>query len=203
MKAWILVAWSSTLLLCTTPSLAAEGPSYDCAKASGEIETLICQNAGLAALDRKLATTYKQAVAVQKKTADAAAGTKTLQATQRGWVKGRNDCWKETDKTKCVKDSYQRRITELQVQYSLVPAGKPVFYFCENNPANEIVATFFQSELPGARLERGDKTVVAILGPTGSGARYEAPFGVIFWIKGDAAMVDWPQGTHFNCQVRK
>ena len=30
-------------------------PSFDCAKATGEVQQLVCKDAGLAALDRKLA----------------------------------------------------------------------------------------------------------------------------------------------------
>ena len=32
----------------------AKGPTFDCAKAQGEVEQLICKDEGLAALDQKL-----------------------------------------------------------------------------------------------------------------------------------------------------
>jgi membrane-bound inhibitor of C-type lysozyme len=42
-----------------------------------------------------------------------------------------------------------------------------------------------------------------ILSPSGSGARYDADFGVFFWVQGDEAQVAWPQENEFNCVVRK
>lgn len=39
---------------------------------------------------------------------------KRLKAEQRGWVKGRNDCWKSGDQRGCVKRSYDERIGELK-----------------------------------------------------------------------------------------
>jgi membrane-bound inhibitor of C-type lysozyme len=72
----------------------------------------------------------------------------------------------------------------------LVPAKGPVFFACENNPANEVVATFFETDPPTARLERGDRTVTLWLVPAGSGSKYEGP-NVEFWTKGKEARVTW------------
>jgi membrane-bound inhibitor of C-type lysozyme len=71
-----------------------------------------------------------------------------------------------------------------------VPAKGPVFFACEDNPANEIVATFFETDPPTARLERGDKTVTAWLVPAGSGSKYEGQ-NVELWTKGKEATVTW------------
>jgi hypothetical protein len=93
-----------------------------------------------------------------------------LQAAQRGWAKGRNDCWKSKEKTwitatwivdsvkGCVEAQYRLRISELQSVWRLMPP-KTVSYACQNNRANEIVANFFETEPPTIRLERGDRTV--------------------------------------------
>ena len=43
----------------------------------------------------------------------------TLKAVQRGWVKGRNECWKSTDPISCIKGEYQLRINELQKIYNV------------------------------------------------------------------------------------
>ena len=75
--------------LSAAVSLHAQGPAFDCAKADGDVETLICKDAALGALDRKLDEVYKAATA---KARDKMAAT--LRAEQRGWVKGRNECWK-------------------------------------------------------------------------------------------------------------
>ena len=57
---------NKTLLatLLFAPLLAsAAAPSFDCTKASGSVETLICKDAGLAALDNELAALYPKAIA--------------------------------------------------------------------------------------------------------------------------------------------
>ena len=41
---------------------AASSPSFNCAKASGQVEQLICRDAELAALDRQMAATYAKAM---------------------------------------------------------------------------------------------------------------------------------------------
>lgn len=96
--------------LCLTAIQAqAASPSFDCAKASGEVEQLICKDAELAKLDRSLAELY----ATLLKNSSASA-QKSLKAEQRGWVKGRNDCWKSDDVRGCVAGEYRMRISELK-----------------------------------------------------------------------------------------
>lgn len=157
------------LVACVTklPGAAlAQGPSFDCAKAQGEVETLICSDTSLATLDRILDEVYQAATA--KATGDLAA---QLRAEQRGWIKGRNDCWKANgaqtwitatwtvDTVKdCVEAQYRLRTSELQAIWQLVPP-KTVSYACQNNPANEVVANFFETNPATIRLERGDRTV--------------------------------------------
>lgn len=192
------------LALLAGPALGQSGPAFDCSKAEHEIETLICQDEDLAAKDRKLAEVYKQAIAaLEKVDAGGPEAISELKAMQRGWIGGRNDCWKADDKRQCTADLYDRRIAELQAKYFLVEGGAPVFYTCNGNPADEIVATFIPTNPPSVRLERGDTTKVGILSPSASGSRYDADFGVYFWTKDDEAQVGWPQETEFNCVVRK
>ena len=192
------------LALLASPALGQSGPAFDCAKAEHEIEELICQDGELAAKDRKLADVYKQAIAAMEKVdAGGPEAIQELKTYQRGWIGGRNECWKAEDKRQCTAEAYDRRIAELQAKYFLVEGGTPVFYTCNGNPADEIVATFIPTEPPSVRLERGDTTKVGILSPTASGSRYDADFGVFFWVQGDEAQVAWPQETEFNCVVRK
>ena len=93
----------------TTVASASPNPSFDCAKASHEVEELICKDAELADLDRSLADLY---AVVLKNTPTSE--QKMLKAEQRGWVKGRNDCWKSSDERGCVKREYDGRISELK-----------------------------------------------------------------------------------------
>jgi glyoxylase-like metal-dependent hydrolase (beta-lactamase superfamily II)/membrane-bound inhibitor of C-type lysozyme len=179
----------------------ARGPAYDCLAAEHEVEDLVCDNPALSALDRRLADVYGEALAVLDDVVDAVEATRYLQAEQRGWIKGRNDCWKAADKVGCARQSYRKRIAELQARYFLVQGGDPVVFRC--NDRSEIVATFIPTEPPTVRLERGDTLKVGWQVPAASGAKYEADFGVTFWTRGDEAMVNWPQDTHFECTVSR
>ncbi len=199
------VAASAVLALAAGPA-QAQGPTFDCAKAQGQVEQLICKDQGLAALDRTLDEVYKAALA---KARDGV--PQLLRTEQRGWVKGRNECWKvptfltaswqAKDLRECVEGTYRLRISELQATMRLLPPKGPVFFACENNPANEIVATFFASDPPTARLERGDQTVTVWLVPAGSGSRYEGQ-NVEFWTKGAEATVTWLD-ARLQCSERK
>ena len=114
--------------LALIPLLAsAATPSFDCAKAAGAAETLICKDAALAALDNELATLYPKALANLSPEQ-----LKTEKAMQRGWIKGRNDCWKAKDLLQCVEENYQQRITELQIKGGQLMVTTPVDYQCGN-----------------------------------------------------------------------
>jgi uncharacterized protein len=122
----------------------ATGPSFDCGSvATGSIEEAVCTDDGLAALDRTLADVYAAAsrLAVNEHPPG-------LKAKQRGWMKGRNECWKDADKRHCVENSYTRRIAELQAKYRLVAASESVHYACDGDSRNEVVATFFKTDPP-------------------------------------------------------
>jgi uncharacterized protein len=90
-------------------SVIAATPSFNCAKAEHEVETLICKDAELAKLDVSLTNLYNTLL---KNTP--ASKKRGLQAEQSGWVKGRNDCWKSSDQRACVKTEYESRIKELK-----------------------------------------------------------------------------------------
>ncbi len=94
--------------LFSLPAQAAS-PSFDCSKATHEAELLICKDSELASLDRSLAELY---ATVLKNTPEAQQAR--LKAEQRGWVKGRDACWKFSDQRGCIKDAYEQRIRELK-----------------------------------------------------------------------------------------
>jgi uncharacterized protein len=205
-QTWWMLAVGAVLV--SAPSWA-EGPAFDCAKADGEVEELICQDGELAALDRELAEVYKAALAKARDDVP-----QFLRTEQRGWIKGRNECWKAkgddnpmfltaswqaTSVHDCVEGQYQLRISELQALMGLVPPKGPVFYACDDG-FGEVIATFFETDPPTARLERGDQTVTAWLVPAGSGSKYEGQ-NVEFWTKGDEATATW-LGEELTCTVK-
>ena len=81
---------------------------------------------------------------------------KSLIAEQRGWIKGRNDCWKSDDRRSCVEQAYRLRIAELQARYRLVPAVAEARYVCDDSPGSELLVTFFQTDPASLIAERGD-----------------------------------------------
>jgi len=91
----------------------ANQPSFDCAKVKKDSsEGVICSSDTLMDLDRELAKVYKEAL---KK----ASRDDMLKAEQRGWIKGRNDCWKAENEEQCMASEYKTRIDELKSRYHL------------------------------------------------------------------------------------
>ncbi|MGL6618684.1 MliC family protein [Aeromonas hydrophila] len=174
--------------LLFTPLLAcAATPSFDCAKAAGAAETLICKDAALAALDNELATLYPKALANLSPEQ-----LKIEKAMQRGWIKGRNDCGKAKDLRQCVEENYQRRITELQIKGGQLTVPTPVDYQCGKNVT---LSTYFyhDAKLPAAviNLNEGDsqQQVLAYEAPSASGACYEGQ-NLSLFTKGDEASLE-------------
>lgn len=179
-------------LVTGSPSCAARAqtPSFACAGVeAGSTEALICDNSDLAALDRKLAEVYK--AATQK------AGDEhppTLKAEQRGWIKGRNDCWKSDDRKRCIAESYRLRIAELQARYRLVEGTGPVAFACNGDPANEVIVTFFATDPRTLIAERGDSTSLMYLQPNASGSKYQGR-NESFWEHQGEARIIWGYGA--------
>ncbi len=99
-------------------SLYANQPSFDCSKVKKDSsEGIICSSDKLMDLDNELAVVYKQALTKASK-------EDMLKVHQRGWIKGRNDCWKAKDEKKCMADQYKLRIKELKDQYHLDNTSK-------------------------------------------------------------------------------
>ncbi|MDH1468483.1 MliC family protein [Shewanella sp. GD03713] len=182
----------------SVPAIAAEKPSFDCGKVqAGSIEEQVCQDAGLTKLDQQLAEVYAQA-------ADKAKNEQPpmLKAMQRGWVKGRNECWKSEDKRACVESSYQTRIAELQAQYRLVEMTGPIFYVCDGNPANEVVVSYFKTEPATLIAERGDQTSLMFVQPSGSGAKYQGRNESLWEHHGEAKIVWGYEAPEMTCVVK-
>ncbi|MEL6885584.1 MAG: DUF1131 family protein [Pseudomonadota bacterium] len=114
----VLEGWTlSQMIWGVDPTSAQNGtqqaqasPSFNCARADGSIETMICGDADLAALDRRLSMAYARALETT-----APADVATFRAVQRGWIKGRNACWKSGDPRRCVVAAYTDRIAELNM----------------------------------------------------------------------------------------
>ena len=176
----------------------AEAPSFDCGKAESAAETAVCGDAELAQLDRELARLYGLALGGPHLTA---VGEKELKATQRGWVKGRDDCWKAEDVGVCVKTEYVVRIGEVRQAYfdarSDDGAGISLGPFVAECPGlDAAMGTVFVNSDPGAvYLAWRDRVAVLDRVLSASGAKYEATLAdghYLFWNKGDGARFEAP-----------
>ena len=168
----------------------AQGPSFSCdAVREGSIEAMVCGDDELAALDRELAAIYS---AASEKAANEQ--PPVLKAEQRGWIKGRDDCWKSTDQRACVAESYRLRITELQARYRLVESKGPFTFACDDAPGSELSVTFFATEPPTLIAERGDSVSLMYRQPSASGTRYQGR-NESFWEHQDEARVVWGYGA--------
>lgn len=181
------------ILALTQPAAHAQSPSFNCKRSVHDIEILICKDKGLIALDRKLAETLKKAqgnLSAQQK--------KELAADQRGWIKGRNDCWKDQDKRACTEAEYTRRIVKLQARYGVALVGTSVYYACGPDKT-EVIFTPVETQPKTANLVRGEDVQTLILQPGGPAQKYEGDFAVTFIIDGDKATMAWPQDTSVVC----
>lgn len=167
----------------TAPALAP--PSFDCAKASSEAEKLVCGDAELAALDRQLAQRYAQA-------------EKKDPAVERGWAKGRDDCWKEEDPRLCVFDAYRTRLVELAIQAPGATVPKAVEYRCSDN-ATPFTMTYYNDIDPQAAVMTwGNDQAIVFPQPAASGAKYGRT-GVEYWEHQGEASVDF-FGNKLSCR---
>lgn len=162
----------------TQTEAAAPGkPSFDCALAESEAEKMVCADNGLAQLDTEVARLF----ALAEKDASLTTKAKAeLIAMQRGWVKGRDDCWKAEDKKRCVLTSFGQRAQELRIGYpnarSAAPnalSTGPVVFKCDGIDA-PLGITFFTIEPGYAFLQNGDTAVMFTAVPDVPEAKYTA-----------------------------
>jgi len=96
-------------------------------------------------LDQKLSSqVYGQALKKAVEERRAAAQGRAARLRSRGGT----SVGRVQDQPACVKDSYVRRIAELQARYRLLPAQGPIRWTCDGNAAKEVVVSFFATEPP-------------------------------------------------------
>ena len=70
----------------------------------------------------------------------------------------------------------------------------PVHYTCGGDPADRLIVTFFRTDPPGLRAERGGGTAIMTLQRSASGAKY-AGTGGTFWEHHGEATLTWGADT--------
>ena len=83
--------------IISAPQAQSVQPSFDCSKASTRVEKIVCSNPKLAALDREMASNYKEA-------RDAAADKVELKNEHMAWLKTLKQCPDEA----CLAQSYEQ-----------------------------------------------------------------------------------------------
>ena len=166
----------------TTAAVAP--PSFDCATAASEAEKLVCRDAELAALDRQLAARYAEA-----KDADP--------AVQRGWAKGRDECWKQQDLRLCVLDAYRTRLVELAIAAPGAAVPTPVAFRCSNNREPFTMTYYNDIDPQAAVMMLGNDQAIVFPQPAASGAKY-GRVGVEYWEHQGEASVDF-FGNKLSC----
>ncbi len=189
--------------VCLCAAAQAASPSFDCAKAQSDAEALICQDEALATLDGRLADRLAAAQqSAEGRDTGAQEAVDELQASQRGWLAGRDDCGTAgtaDDLRACVEFAYLRREGQLVARYGLEAPSAAATYECEGDPANAVVVSFYDTELPSARVGYGGEVATASLAPSGSGSRYEGDSGLSLWLKGNDMRFAWRGGEEMNC----
>ena len=186
------------LTLLLWPLAALSQPTFDCARAESSAEEAVCASDALSAMDVEVARLYDLALHGPDMTMERA---NELRAYQRGWIKGRDDCWKASDLQTCIRDSYALRIDDMRRSYADArsepgPSTGPFAYSCDGIDAG-ISASFIQAGDPVVVLRWLDNARVLPQAISGSGARYEAD-DTQFWIKGPDATLTLA-GTDHVC----
>lgn len=100
-----------SLMMFSNELLAKENPSFDCTKATTEVEKLICSDEELEKLDVEMNKSYHAFM----KTLDKEYYRNKLKKRQREWLKNitKAPCFSGTDKINCLKNIYVFRTQQL------------------------------------------------------------------------------------------
>jgi TonB family protein len=120
--------------------------SFDCSRASDEIERTICSDAGLAAQDRELADLYRQRLR-------AAAGldASDLRASQAAWRDARRRCDDPVSARSCLAQLYSERLTALHADTGAASRDDEGEEMAETPPPPP-----FESAAPAAAARRAE-----------------------------------------------
>jgi Membrane-bound lysozyme-inhibitor of c-type lysozyme len=133
--------------------------------------------------------------------------------TQRGWIKGRDDCWKNENLRSCVLANYAIRIHELREDYFDARTQNkrgisrgPLVLRCKNFDALISFSTI-SSKPPVAYITwLNQYQRLMTLTPAALGSRYAAMYDdgeTVLWIKGDEATLQLPKRDALDCRVEE
>lgn len=165
--------------------------SFDCERARGQAQELVCGDSGLAAMDREVARLTSLAMEP---------------AAQAEWVQQRDACDKADELRQCIMASAMLRIHRLRQgseaarQREGLSVG-PVAYSC-GGLAGPMLATFAKSDPGAVTLEWGGQAIAIDQVVAASGAKYEGRWNgepYSFWSKGKEATLTVPGKSDLQC----
>ncbi|MDH5216150.1 MAG: lysozyme inhibitor LprI family protein [Gammaproteobacteria bacterium] len=120
--------------------------SFDCTKASSEVEVIVCEDKEVSNLDERMAALYKLVI-------ENSDDPKQVRQSQRDWLKTiRNNCGNR----RCLSSVYNQRINEL----SGTPASKTsALYLAPINVHDLLNPEYFHRNLALEKLKQTDKEV--------------------------------------------
>lgn len=168
-------------ITATSLTLQAAQTSFDCSKAVNMTERFICHDGELAGLDRKMAQTYRKA-----KNSYLGNEMDKLKAEQRSWIKKRNHC---KDSKPCIIRTYQKRITQLQVEGGLLhnKDASNFTYTC-NNADKLSVFYYNDTEIPAVYVNMGKFQTLMYRTESGSGSKYKSGSDMFWEHHGEATL---------------
>lgn len=181
--------------------------SFDCAKADNSAEEAVCDDPRLARLDVELSRLYQLALNGPNMSSDR---LRELKSMQRGWIKGRDDCWKsDVGLNGCIAGSYAIRIDEIRTGYfdarqddsNGISTG-PFAYDCAGLGA-ALSAVFVAADPALLSMRWRDYWITPVAVPAGSGSKYEVTTvdgSFEFWFKGDEVRFTLADGTVLECK---
>jgi len=166
--------------------------SFDCGRANGQAQELVCGDTNLAAMDREVARL---------------AGLAAEPAAQADWAQQRDGCWKADELRHCVMAAAMLKIHQLRQGSEMARGGEglsvgPVAYACRGI-AGPVLATFVNSDPGAATLEWGGQVIAIDQATTASGARYDGRWNgqsYAFWTKGEEATLSVPGKGDLQCK---
>lgn len=165
--------------------------SFDCDRARGQAQELVCGDAGLAAMDREVARLTSLAMEP---------------AAQAEWVQQRDTCDKADELRQCVMAAAMLKIHRLRQGSEAARTGEgvsvgPVPYSCRGL-TGPLLATFANSEPGAVALEWAGQAIAVDEVIAASGAKYEGRWNgepYAFWSKGKEATLTLPGKGDLQC----
>lgn len=165
--------------------------SFDCGRAKGQAQEMICADANLAAMDREVARLAMLAAEP---------------AGQAQYAQQRDDCWKADELQQCAMAAAMLEIHRLRKGSQAARRDEglsvgPIGFSCKGI-AGPVLATFVNSDPGAVAIEWGGEVVAIDHVQTASGARYDGRWNgqsYAFWNKGEEATFTVPGKGDLQC----